>query len=130
MESVVIALLVLTILPISCAWVAAYHKQKQFGNVDNKNPRTQSAQLSDAGSRAVAAQGNSWEALAIFSAAVLALVVAGVDLAQVSTLALVYVALRIVYIPLYLADQDKLRSLVFIAGFGICIYFFILALRA
>lgn len=128
MNTVITSLLILCILPIACAWIAAYHKQKQLGSVDNKEPRTQSAQLTGAGARATAAQGNSWEALGIFSAAVLALVVAGVDLATVSTQALAYTVLRIIYIPLYLANIDKLRSLVFLGGFGICMYFFYLAL--
>ena len=130
MTTVISSLLILCILPISCAWIAAFHKQKQLGSVDNKEPRTQSTQLTGAGARAVAAQGNSWEALAIFSAAVLALVIAGVDLSTVATQALVYTVLRIVYIPLYLLDIDKLRSLVFVGGFGICMYFFYLALSA
>ena len=41
---------------------------------------------------------------------------------------MVFVVLRIVYIPLYIGNQDKLRSLVFLVGFGICIYLFYLAL--
>ncbi|NND67236.1 MAG: MAPEG family protein [Halioglobus sp.] len=128
MTTVIASLLVLCILPLACAWISAYHKQKQLGSVDNKEPRTQATQLTGPGARAVAAQGNSWEALAIFSAAILALVIAGVDLATISTQALVYTALRIVYIPLYVGNIDKARSLVFIAGFGICLYFFYLAL--
>ena len=58
----------------------------------------------------------------------LVLAVSGVDLATVSTQALVYTVLRVVYIPLYLTNQDKLRSLVYIVCFGICMYFFYLAL--
>jgi len=96
--------------------------------VDNKEPRTQANQLTGAGARACAAQANSWEALAIFSAAVLALIIAGVDLASISTLALIYTGLRIAYSPLYIGNVDKLRSLVFLGGFGICMYLFYLAL--
>ncbi len=128
MTTVIAALLILCILPISCAWIAGYHRHRQFGKVDNKEPRIQSQQLTGAGARAVAAQANSWEALAVFSAAVLALFISGVDLASVSTLALVFTALRIVYIPLYLANIDALRSLVFLGGYGICLYMFYLAL--
>ncbi len=128
MNTVIASLLILCILPIACAWIAGYHKQKQLGSVDNKEPRTQALQLTGAGARAMAAQGNSWEALGIFSAAVLALTVAGVDLATVSAQALAYTVLRIIYIPLYIANIDKARSLVFLAGFGICMYFFYLAL--
>ena len=128
MDTVITALLILCILPISGAWIAGYHKNKQLGTVDNKEPRTQANQLTGAGARACAAQANSWEALAIFSAAVLALVIAGVDLASISTLALIYTGLRIAYIPLYIGNVDQLRSLVFLGGFGICMYLFYLAL--
>ena len=128
MTTVITSLLILCILPIACAWIAGYHKQKQLGSVDNKEPRTQALQLTGAGARAMAAQGNTWEALAIFSAAVLALFIAGVDLATVSTQAMVYTALRVAYIGLYLANLDKLRSIAFLAGFVICMHFFYLAL--
>jgi uncharacterized MAPEG superfamily protein len=43
---------------------------------------------------------------------------------------MVFVALRVAYIPVYLANLDKLRSLIFLAGFGICMYLFYLALNA
>lgn len=130
MNTVVASLLILCVIPLTCAWIAGYHRQKQLGSVDNKEPRTQAMKLTGAGARAVAAQGNSWEALAIFSAAVLAVSISGVALQSISTLALVFVALRLVYIPAYLADLDKLRSLIFLASFGICMYFFYLALTA
>ncbi|MEZ5571309.1 MAG: MAPEG family protein [Halioglobus sp.] len=130
MNTVIGSLLVLCILPITCAWIAGYHRQKQFGNVDNKEPRTQSLKLTGAGARAVAAQSNCWEALAVFSAAILAVFISGIDLQSIATLTLVFVLLRIVYIALYLADQDKLRSLSFLGGFGICMYLFYLALSA
>ena len=123
-------LLILCILPLSCAWIGGYHRQKQLGSVDNKEPRTQSMKLTGAGARAVAAQANSWEALAVFSAAILAVFISGIDMQRIATLAMVFVALRVAYIAVYLANQDKLRSLVFIAGFGICIYLFYLALNA
>jgi uncharacterized MAPEG superfamily protein len=128
MTSVIATLLILCILPISCSWIGGYFRNKQLGSIDNKEPRVQSAQLTGAGARAVAAQANSWEALALFSTAVLAVLLSGLDPERIATLSLVYAALRIVYIPLYLANKDALRSLVFIGGFGICMYVFYLAL--
>jgi len=130
MHTVIACLLVLCILPLACAWTAGYHRHRQFGRVDNKEPRVQAALLTGAGARAVAAQGNSWEALALFSAALLAVLAAGIPLSEIATLALVYTALRVVYVPLYLGNLDSLRSLVFIAGFGICMYLFYLALSS
>ena len=130
MNTVIGSLLILCILPLSCAWIAGYHRQKQLGSIDNKEPRIQALQLTGAGARAMAAQANSWEALAVFSAAILAVFISGVALQSVATWSMAFVALRIVYIPMYIGNQDKLRSLVFIAGFGICIYLFYLALNA
>lgn len=130
MDTVIGSLLILCILPIICSWVGGYFRQQQLGTVDNKEPRIQSQQLSGAGARAVAAQGNSWEALAIFSAAILALFISAVDLHRISTLVMVFVALRIAYIPVYIGNLDKLRSLLFLGSYGICMYFFYLALTA
>jgi uncharacterized MAPEG superfamily protein len=130
MNTVIGSLLILCILPLSCAWIAGYHRQKQLGSVDNKEPRTQALKLTGAGARAMAAQANSWEALAVFSAAILAVFISGVALQSISTWAMAFVVLRIVYIPMYISNLDKLRSLVFIAGFGICMYLFYLALNA
>jgi uncharacterized MAPEG superfamily protein len=130
MTTVIGSLLILCILPLACAWIGGYHRQKQLGSVDNKEPRIQALKLTGAGARAVAAQANSWEALAVFSAAVLAVFISGVDMQRIATLAMVFVVLRIVYIAVYLANQDKLRSLVFLVGYGICMYLFYLALSA
>jgi uncharacterized MAPEG superfamily protein len=130
MNTVIGSLLVLCILPLACAWIAGYYKHQQLGKVDNKEPRTQSMKLTGVGARAVAAQGNSWEALAVFSAAVLAVFISGRSLDSIATPALAFVGLRVIYIPVYLTNQDKLRSLVFLVGYGICMYLFYLALSA
>lgn len=130
MNTVIGSLLILCILPLSCAWIAGYHRQKQLGSVDNKEPRIQAQKLTGAGARAVAAQANSWEALAVFSAAILAVFISGVALQGIANWAMAFVALRIVYIFMYIGNYDKLRSLVFLAGFGICMYLFYLALNA
>jgi len=130
MNTVIGSLLVLCILPLSCSWIAGYHRQKQLGSIDNKEPRTQSQKLTGAGARAVAAQSNCWEALAVFSAALLAVFISGRAVESIATLSLAFVGLRVVYIGMYLANLDKLRSLVFLVGYGICMYLFYLALSA
>jgi len=130
MNVVITSLLILVILPVSCAWIAGYYRQKQLGSVDNKEPRAQSQQLTGSGARAVAAQSNSWEALAVFSAALLAVFIGGIDLDSIRMPVMIFTALRIAYIPAYIADLDKLRSLIFIGGYGICIYLIYLALSA
>lgn len=130
MNTIIVSLLILSVLPLVCAWTAGYYRQKQFGSVDNKEPRLQSLQLTGAGARAVAAQSNTWEALGVYSAAILATFISGVDLQSIFTPVVVFVALRIAYIPAYIADMDKLRSLIFLVGFGICMYLFYLSLTA
>jgi uncharacterized MAPEG superfamily protein len=130
MNTVIGSLMIMCILPLTCAWIAGYHRQKQLGSVDNKEPRLQSQQLTGAGARAVAAQGNTWEALAVFSAAILAVFISGVDLQSITTPVMVFVALRVAYIPVYIGNIDKLRSLIFLVGYGICIYLIYLALSA
>ena len=130
MNTVLSSLLIMCILPLTCAWIAGYYRQKQLGTVDNKEPRSQSLQLTGAGARAVAAQANSWEALAVFSAALLAIFISGVTLESITTLVTVFVALRVAYIVAYIKDWDKARSVIFIAGYGICIYLLYLALAA
>ena len=130
MNTIIVSLLILSVLPLVCAWTAGYYRQKQFGSVDNKEPRLQSLQLTGAGARAVAAQSNTWEALGVYSAAILAIFISGVDLQSIFTPVVVFVALRIAYIPAYIADMDKLRSLIFLVGFGICMYLFYLSLAA
>ena len=130
MNTVIGSLLILSLLPLACSWTAGYFRQKQLGSIDNKEPRTQSQKLTGAGARAVAAQANSWEALAVFSATILAVSISGLEMQSISTLAIAFVGLRIVYIPLYIGDLDKLRSLTYIVGLGICMYLFYLSLNA
>jgi uncharacterized MAPEG superfamily protein len=130
MTTVLTCLLIMCILPLICAWTGGYFRQKQLGSVDNKEPRIQALALTGAGARAVAAQANTWEALAVFGAAILAVFISGVELSSITTLAIVFVALRITYIAAYIGDFDKLRSLLFLGGFGICMYLFKLAISA
>lgn len=128
MNTPIVVLLVLSVLPIVWSWVSGYCRQKQFGAIDNKHPREQNAQLTGAGARAVAAQQNAWEALAVYAAALLAVTIADVPVESYATLALVVLACRIAHGVFYIANWDILRSLAFLPAFGICIYMFILAL--
>jgi uncharacterized MAPEG superfamily protein len=118
--------MVAVILPIAMSWVSGYYRHRQFGQVDNKNPREQCARLTGAGARAVAAQQNSWEALAMFTAAVVAAQLSGVPAEQSATAALLFIVARVVYLVCYLANQDALRSLAFLVGFGSCIWLFVM----
>ncbi|CAA0114685.1 Uncharacterised protein [BD1-7 clade bacterium] len=128
MTTPLIVLLVLCILPLSCGWISGYFRHKQLGEVDNKHPRGQNAQLTGAGARACSAQNNSWEALALYTAALFALYSTQVPVADYALWCWVYLGLRVAYTGLYLANLDILRSVVWLGSYAILMYFFAMAL--
>jgi uncharacterized MAPEG superfamily protein len=119
--------LIACLLPIMTAWVCGYFRGKQFGKIDNKHPRAQYAQLEGPGARAFAAQQNAWEALPVFTAAVVIAHLAGVDPAKSAIAAEVFIVARVLYPIFYIANKDALRSLAFIVGLGACISLFVMA---
>lgn len=113
-------ILVACVLPVVCAGLAkskGFGKRRREGGYDNNNPREWMARLSGWQARANAAQANSFEALPLFIAGVLAAQQLGADQARVDMLALSFITFRLIYIGLYLADQAPLRSLAWAAGF-------------
>ena len=112
-------LVILAFIPYPLAFVGSYFKARQFGKLDNKNPREQAAKLEGTGARAAAAQANAWEALAVFTAVLAVLHFANPEAARGSTaanLSLGFLATRIVHPIAYLANIDLLRSAVFMVG--------------
>jgi uncharacterized MAPEG superfamily protein len=107
-------LMIATVLPIVCTGIAKWG----FEGFDNHRPREWLAKQSGWRARANAAQANSWEALAIFTAAVLTAHLVEAPQPRVDLLALVFVAARVAYIACYVADQASLRSLVWLVGLG------------
>lgn len=130
MTTVLACLLIAVLIPYVLAGVGGNLKARQFGKADNNNPRAQSAQLTGAGARAVAAQQNAWEALAVFTASLAAAFFAGVDPASIALPALIFVAARIGHAACYLADLATARSSVFLVGTVACIWIFVRALAA
>ena len=120
-------LLIAAILPILLSWVSGYYRNKQLGTIDNKNPRLQNAQLTGAGARAVAAQQNAWEALAVFTAAVMVSHLLAADADKAATASMIFIAARVIHGITYVADKDALRSLSFLVGFGCCLWLFLMA---
>jgi uncharacterized MAPEG superfamily protein len=109
-------LVITAFLPYLLAFTGSYFKMRQFGTLDNKNPRAQAARLEGVGARAAAAQANAWEALAVFTVAVAVLHLANPEAARSSTaanLALTFLAMRIAHALFYLANIDIARSVVF-----------------
>ncbi|GAB3377249.1 MAPEG family protein [Spongiibacter taiwanensis] len=115
------------LLPVMTAWVSGWFRHRQFGGIDNRHPRQQCARLEGPGARSVAAQQNAWEALAVFTAAVLVADAVGVAQHKMDIAALVFIAARVVYPVFYIADLHVLRSLTFMVGFFASLSLFIMA---
>jgi uncharacterized MAPEG superfamily protein len=103
---------------------------KQFGTLDNKNPRQQAARLEGVGARVQAAQQNAWEALPFFGSAVVVAHLAGADPSASASASLAFLATRVLHPILYAAHLDVLRSLFFLVGLGSGVWLFALAARA
>ena len=94
------------------------------GGYDNNRPREWMNTLQGWKARAAAAHTNGYEILALFVFAVLAAQQAGLDQTRTDHLALAFIAARVVYTALYLANVGALRTLVWVVGVGILIAMF------
>lgn len=122
-------LLAAALLPIASAGIA---KSGRFGSAgedryDNGSPRAWLQRQQGWRARANAAQANGFENLPLFFGAVLYAQQAGAAQGAVDGLALGYVAIRLAYLALYLADRPTLRSLVFSAGLLVNLAIFFVA---
>ena len=96
----------------------------------NRTPRAFLAALDGWRRRADWAQQNTFEGLPLFAAAVIIAHQLAVSQGPLDTLALSYVALRVVYGVMYLLDRPTLRSLAWLAALACVIGLFLLAARA
>ena len=109
---------IVALLPYLMASVAGYYKSQQLGPYDNESPRDQATQLTGAGARAVWAQANAWEGVAVFTVAVVLNQLKGdADPERSAMLAQLFVVCRVLHGGFYVANLDKLRSLVFTLSF-------------
>lgn len=116
---VLVLLVVVTKVPVAVAQIQG-SKKKSYNNSD---PRGQQALLTGWGKRALNAHQNNFEALMIFTPAVLISHFAPIEAAgTAATLALVHTAARLIYPVLYIADKHLLRSLVWITGFIVAVW--------
>ena len=123
-------LLIAVLIPYLIAGVGAYMRQQQLGSLDANNPRTQALQLEGAAARALAAQSNAWEALAVFAPAVLVAHLAGADAGLSSAAAMVWLGSRVLHPVFYISDRAPLRSLSFLVGLVSSLWLFGLAATA
>jgi len=120
-------IIVAALLPIVCAGLAksrGFGQRRRDGGYDNHQPRAWLANLSGWQARANAAQANSFEALPLFIAGVLAAQQMQAPQDRVDSLACAFIGLRIVYIALYVGDKAALRSLVWSAALACSIGLF------
>lgn len=108
---------------IAVAWLMAYLPSwfamswlVTHGGFDNHAPRAQAATLQGIAFRAKSAHYNCLEALPAFAAAVFVAQLGGGDPHRLTQLSVAFVAVRAVYIGLYLADLALLRTTVWTIG--------------
>ncbi|MEL6338754.1 MAG: MAPEG family protein [Myxococcota bacterium] len=70
-----------TFLPIVWSIIGGAQRARAEGGFDNNNPRRQAATLSGMGERAYAAHQNAWEALMMYTPAVMIATLTGADAA-------------------------------------------------
>lgn len=108
-------LLVAALLPMLCAGLSkagSFGKSRHQGGYDNHNPRAWLQQQKGWRARANAAQANTHEALPFFMAAVVIAHQLQAPQGWLDLLAAAFIALRLLYIALYVADFASLRSVV------------------
>lgn len=118
------------ILPLLAKAPLGYIQSRQPGGYDNRNPRTQQANLQGIGQRALAAHQNAFEAFPPFAAGVLLALWAHAPLTHIQILCGVFVVARSLHTIFYLTDLDKLRSLSWALGLGASIWLMTLGLAA
>ena len=124
MKTAIVCMLLAGVLPIVSTAIAKAGRR----DYDNRAPRAWLARLDGYRPRANAAQANAWEAFPFFAIGVLTAFVMQVPPARIDALALAFIVLRVIYLGLYLADQALLRSVVWIAAWGVSITLYVSAL--
>jgi uncharacterized MAPEG superfamily protein len=107
---IALLLVYLTRMPVTFAM------SKMEGGYDNGTPRDQQAALTGWGRRALASHHNTIEAFPPFAAGVVICYLAKGSLVGSTVLSLIFIAARIAYPLLYLADLPRARSLVWGLG--------------
>jgi len=115
---VLVAALLPYLFALGAKWTRRY---------DNARPRSSLEQNQGWRLRAHWAHLNSFEAFGPFAAAVIINHLAQGPSAAADTLALAFIALRLVYAALYIADKPSARSLVWTAGIACVVALFVKA---
>ncbi|MGF6771204.1 putative MAPEG superfamily protein [Paraburkholderia sp. GAS199] len=106
-----LCLLIVALLPFT--WTVLAKASRHY---DNGTPRAYLAGLDGWRGRAQAAHQNAWEALAMFTAAIVVAGQAGGASQWINWLAITFVVTRVLHGVLYVANLASLRSLVWFVG--------------
>lgn len=119
-----LCLLIVALLPFPWTMLA-----KVSGRYDNRTPRAYLAGLEGWRARAHAAHQNAWEALAMFTAAIVVAGQAGGSSTWINWLAITFVVARVLHGVLYVANLASLRSLVWFVGVVCVVSMFVVSIR-
>lgn len=117
-------ILIAAILPYPIVILAKANK-----NFDNRAPREQLARAEGYRKRANWAQFNAFEAFPPFAAAVIIAQLQHAPQTTVDTLAITFIAMRVLHAGFYVLDKPTLRSIVWTLGFACVIGLFVIAAR-
>lgn len=121
------AMMMASVLPFLFAMLAK--ALGGFGMADNSHPRGVVTKFTGKAARAHAAQQNSFESLPIFLASVIVAMLFFVPQIVVNYLAVMYVALRVVYGIAYIVNLPTLRSIIWALSMVCCFMLFYLAIK-
>lgn len=93
---------------------------KQHGRYDNRLPRAQQAKTEGRAARLLAAHYNGFEGFGVFAASVFVAHLGQASATVAAGLASAYVALRVLYVLLYVADIHLARSTVWTLMMLVC----------
>lgn len=116
-----------TFLPLVWGIAGGSFRARAPEGFDNNTPRRQAATLTGTGERLYAAQQNAWEALAMFTPAVLVATLTGVEASTGTTAGLVFCVARTLHGLAYAMNLGTIRSLIWFVGVGAIIYLFVQA---
>lgn len=124
MSIAVICVLIAILMPALTNIVGKVTAGKGY---DNNAPRVWLEKQTGWRQRAYWAHQNHLEAVAPFAAAVILCLVAGVDRAWLDQWAAIFIAVRLVYTLIYLANIGPLRTLVWMGGAAIVVWMLVKA---
>jgi uncharacterized MAPEG superfamily protein len=111
------------LLPLLAALIAKAGGQ----SYNNNEPRTWLSKQEGFRARANAAQQNSFEAFGFFAAAVVVAHLVHGPSSKVDQLAMLFIAARVIYVPVYAAGWGAVRSLVWLVGMVATVWIFLTA---